>query len=102
VFCRCGRAVSGLAESGLIARPEVPSSEVEVREWWLVSADLAARLRAKQCPVIQFHELYMWGREATGIELEDDRDLIAAIESVPARPVPKPKQIKADATDEPR
>lgn len=95
VFCRCGRAVSRLVESELIARPDVPSSEVEVREWWLVSADLAARLRARLCPVVQFHELWMWGREATGIELEDDRELIAAIESVPPSPEPKPAQIKA-------
>lgn len=94
VYGRCGQAVTALAEGGLIPRPEVPSSEVEVREWWLVSADLAAKLRAKRCPVIQFFELYMWGREATGIGLEDDRDLLAAIESVPA---PHPEHAAAAA-----
>ena len=36
VFGRCGQAVSRLSASGLIPRPEVPTSEREVREWWLV------------------------------------------------------------------
>ena len=88
VFGRCGQAVSRLAESGLIPRPEMATSEHEVHEWWLVSADLAAKLRAERCPVLQFCELNMWGREATGTPLEDDEDLLAAIEPAPARPAP--------------
>jgi hypothetical protein len=80
---RCGRAVSGLVAGGLIARPEMPMSETEVREWWLVSEELAAKLRARQLPVLQYFELHMWGREETGIALEDDRELLAAIGPLP-------------------
>ena len=49
----------------------MPTSESEVHEWGLVSPDLAAKLRAERCPVLQFCELNMWGREATGTALED-------------------------------
>lgn len=83
VFGRCGQAVSGLVAAGLIARPEVEMSETEVREWWLVSPQLATKLRARGLPVLQFFELHMWGREETGIALEDDRDLLAAIGPLP-------------------
>jgi len=91
VFGRCGQAVSRLAASELVPRPEMPTSEHEVHEWWLVSADLAAKLRAERCPVLQFCELNMWGREATGTPLEDDEDLLAAIEPAPARRAPARK-----------
>ena len=92
VFCRCGQAVSQLAASELIPRPEMPTSEAEVHEWWLVSPDLAAKLRAEHLPVLQFGELYMWGRAATGMALEDDQELLAAIgELLPAQPKPKRK-----------
>jgi hypothetical protein len=84
VFCRCGQAVSRLAASDLIPRPEMSTSEAEVHEWWLVSPDLAAKLRAGRLPVLQFGELHMWGREATGVALEDDEGLIAAIGPVAA------------------
>jgi hypothetical protein len=33
IFCRCGQAVSRLAASELIPRPEMPTSENEVHEW---------------------------------------------------------------------
>jgi hypothetical protein len=88
VFGRCGQAVSRLAASELIPRPEMPTSESEVHEWWLVSADLAAKLRAARSPVLQFFELHMWGREATGTPLEDDEELMAAIGKSPARRAP--------------
>jgi hypothetical protein len=84
VYCRCGQAVSGLVAAELVARPEMPSSEPEVREWWLVSPELADKLRAAQQPVLRFHELNMWGRAATGAALEDDEDLAAAIGPLPA------------------
>jgi hypothetical protein len=84
VFCRCGQAVSKLVAADLIPRPEMPTSEAEVHEWWLVSPDLAAKLRAERLPVLQFAELHMWGREATGVALEDDEALIAAIGPPPA------------------
>ena len=74
--------------SELIPRPEMPTSESEVHEWWLVSPDLAAKLRAARSPVLQFCELHMWGREASGTALEDDEELMAAIGKPPARPAP--------------
>ena len=92
VFGRCGQAVSRLAASDLIPRPEMPTSESEVHEWWLVSPDLAAKLRAERRPVLQFCELNMWGREATGTALEDDEDLLAAIAPTPARRAPPPRR----------
>ena len=88
VFSRCGQAVSRLAASNLIPRPEMPTSEAEVHEWWLVSPGLAAKLRAARLPVLQFAELHMWGRAATGVALEDDEELIAAIEPLPTSPKP--------------
>jgi hypothetical protein len=88
VFGRCGQAVSRLAASGLIPRPDMPTSESEVHEWWLVSPELAARLRAERSPVLQFCELHMWGRAATGTALEDDEELLAAIGSPPERHTP--------------
>jgi hypothetical protein len=91
VFCRCGQAVSRLAASDLIPRPEMPTSEAEVHEWWLVSPDLAAKLRAERLPVLQFGELHMWGRGATGVALEDDEDLLAAIGPLAAPPAPRRK-----------
>jgi hypothetical protein len=94
VFGRCGQAVSRLAAAELVARPEMPTSESEVHEWWLVSADLAAKLRAERCPVLQFCELNMWGRSATGTALEDDEELLAAIGTPPARRAPARKPRK--------
>ena len=79
VFFRCGQAVSQLEENGLVPRPELATSEDEIHEWWLVSPDLAWRLRAASFPVLEFGELHMWGRSATGISLEDDLELIKAI-----------------------
>jgi hypothetical protein len=90
VFCRCGQAVSRLVESNLVARPEMPTSESEVHEWWLVSPELAAKLSAGQHPVLQFGELYMWGRSAIGVALEDDEELIAAIAPPVTRPRSRP------------
>lgn len=98
VFSRCGQAVSRLAASNLIPRPEMPTSEAEVHEWWLVSPDLAAKLRAERLPVLQFGELHMWGRAATGVALEDDEELIAAIQPLPARPTPRRKPAKRSAS----
>jgi len=85
VYGRCGQAVSRLVASELMPRPEMPTSESEVHEWWLVSPDLAAKLRAARSPVLQFCELHMWGREATGTALEEDEELMAAIGKAPAR-----------------
>jgi hypothetical protein len=84
VYGRCGQAVSRLVAAELVARPELPTSEAEVHEWWLVSPELAEKLRAAQQPVLQFHELNMWGRAETGIALEEDEDLAVAIGPLPA------------------
>ena len=84
VFHRCGRAVSRLVESGLVPRPEMPTSEAEVHEWWLVSAPLAAALRERGAPVLEFCELSMWGRAETGSPLEKDADLAAALSGLRA------------------
>ena len=84
VYGHCGQAVSRLVEAGLVPRPELASSEDEIHEWWLVSADLAARLRKAGLPVLQFAELHMWGRYASGGALEDDEELVAAVH--PLRP----------------
>jgi len=94
VFHRCGRAVSRLAEAGLVPRPEMPTSEAEVHEWWLVSAQLAAALRERGAPVLEFCELSMWGRAETGSPLEKDADLAAALSGLrsaarPLRRVPR-------------
>jgi hypothetical protein len=97
VFGRCGQAVSRLAASELVPRPEMPTSEQEVHEWWLVSPALAAKLRAECCPVLQFCELHMWGREATGTALEDDEQLLAAIGASPARRAPPPEPARSRA-----
>jgi hypothetical protein len=72
VFGRCGQAVSKLAESGLLARPAMPESETEIHEWWLVSPRAARELDALGQPVVQFCELYMWGRTQAPGPLEDD------------------------------
>ena len=88
VYGRCGQAVSRLVASELMPRPEMPTSESEVHEWWLVSPDLAAKLRAARSPVLQFCELHMWGREATGTALEEDEELMAAIGKPSARRAP--------------
>ena len=85
VYGRCGQAVSRLAAAQLVSRPELPTSEAEVHEWWLVSPELAEKLRATQQPVLSFYELNMWGRAVTGAPLEDDEDLAAAIGPLPAR-----------------
>ena len=77
VYSRCGQAVTKLAERGLIPRPELPDSETEIREWWLVSPASAGALRAAGEPVIQFCELWLWGRTRTG-GLEEDEALAAA------------------------
>jgi hypothetical protein len=79
VYCRCGHAVSRLFEIGLLARPDWITSEDEVREWWLVSRELAARLAAAGQPVVRFCELSMWGRSTTGVAPEDDLALHALI-----------------------
>lgn len=84
LFHRCGRAVSRLVEAGLVPRPEMPTSEAEVHEWWLVSAQLAAALRERGAPVLEFCELSMWGRAETGTPLEKDTDLAAALSGLRA------------------
>lgn len=79
ILSRWGQAVTRLAEAGLV--PEMPDSESEVHEWWLVSPAAARGLRAAGQPVLQFCELYMWGRTQGGGRVEDDRDLAAAARS---------------------
>jgi hypothetical protein len=79
VFTRCGRAVTRLVESGLLPRPELPNSEIEVREWWLVSAELARCLWSAGLPVLRLDELFMWGRATAGVPVRDDPELRAAI-----------------------
>ena len=79
VYFRCGQAVSRLCEAGLAARPELASSENEIREWWLVSAALADKLRSAGQTVLQFHELNMWGRGSTQVPPKDDLDLRGAL-----------------------
>jgi hypothetical protein len=87
VFARCGQAVTRLAESGLVARPEMPDSEAEVHEWWLVSPQAARALREAGEPVLQFCELFMWGRTHAPGPLEDDAALAQAAR-LPQPPVP--------------
>lgn len=79
VYGRCGRAVTRLADAGLLPAPELPVSELEIREWWLVSPLLAERLRAAGMPVVEFAELRMWGRTTAGRSLADDLELQAAL-----------------------
>ncbi|MEW6100177.1 MAG: hypothetical protein AB1666_13395 [Pseudomonadota bacterium] len=81
VFCRCDRAVSAMAGVSLIVRPEGLDSEREINEWWLVSGELAARLRSAGLPVVQLEELSFWGRFATGDALAEDPDLLGALPS---------------------
>jgi hypothetical protein len=78
VYSRCGQVVTRLAEGGLIARPEMPDSETEIREWWLVSPQLGRALHDAGQPVLQFCELWMWGRTHGGGRLEDDPELAKA------------------------
>jgi hypothetical protein len=84
VFCRCGQVVSTLVAAGLMQRPEMATSESEIYEWWLVSPDLADKLRARRAPVVQFCELNMWGRTRTGVPLTEDQTLLASIGSLEA------------------
>jgi hypothetical protein len=79
VFHRCGHAVSHLCEAGLLAPPVLASSETEINEWWLVSSELAGRLRAAGLPLLEFHELHMWGRTGSQTPLKDDLELLGAI-----------------------
>jgi hypothetical protein len=89
VYGRCGKAVTRLSEAGLIARPELPDSETEVREWWLVSPLAAGALREAGEPVLQFCELYLWGRtQPRGASLEDDPALGAAARPARAKESP--------------
>ena len=78
VFGRCGPAVTRRAASGLLPRPAMPDSETEIHEWWLVSPLAARALRSAGQPVVQFCELYMWGRTGGPGALEDDPELIKA------------------------
>lgn len=82
VFGRCGQVVSALAGAGLIARPELSVSEAEIYEWWLVSPALAEQLQARRAPVLRFCELWMWGRTQTGLPVEQDPTLIAALREI--------------------
>lgn len=83
IFCRCEHLVLRLVASNLLPQHEIFPGEYEIPEWWLVSRDLASRLRAAEQPVLGFTELHIWGRSATGLPFEDDIDLIAAIGSLP-------------------
>jgi hypothetical protein len=84
VYSRCGQAVTRLSEGGLIPRPEMPDSETEIHEWWLVSPSAAQALRAAGQPVVQFAELYMWGRTQAPGPLTADAALAKAAQ--PAEP----------------
>lgn len=79
VHGRCGQAVSRLAEAGLLPTPQLLTSEIEIHEWWLVSPELADKLRRARQAVVEFGELKMWGRGAAGTPLVDDLDLLDAI-----------------------
>lgn len=79
VLCRCGQAVSLLAQAGLLKWPGDVSSESEVNQWWMVTDALADRLKRCSQPVIRFGELNMWGRSSTSASLEDDADLLRAV-----------------------
>lgn len=79
VHGRCGQAVSRLAEAGLLPAPELITSEIEVHEWWLVSAELGDKLRQARMAVVNFGELTMWGRGSTGTPVEQDLDLLTVI-----------------------
>ena len=79
VLGHCGQAVTRLAEAGLVQWPVQPESEFEVHEWWLVSDELAVRLRDAGAPVLRFGELNRWGRSAAGIPLRDDAQLAGVI-----------------------
>lgn len=92
VFGRCGQVVSRLVEAQLIPRPEMPSSESEIYEWWLVSPDLAERLRARRMPVLQFLELNLWGRTSTGVPLAEDAVLLAVLNRAEQEPSPRRRQ----------
>ena len=74
VFFRCGQAVSRLCEAGLLTRPEF-SGNSEIREWWLVSAEMGAKLRSAGQPVLRFYELTIWGRTSTQVPPNDDFEL---------------------------
>lgn len=76
VLCRCGQAVTRLAQASLLEWPVECASESEVNQWWLVTDALASRLRAASQPVIRFGELNMWGRSSTSTKLEDDPELL--------------------------
>lgn len=82
VFGRCGAAVGSLCEAGLLARPELGSSENEVLQWWLVSAPLAARLREQGQAVLEFDELHFWASTAAERRLDDDPVLRRALAGV--------------------
>ena len=58
----------------------------------------AAKLRGAGLPVLQLGELHMWGRGATGVGLEDDEELVAAIGALQARPAPERTPAKRAAT----
>lgn len=88
LFCRCDRVITRLAASDLIPRQDIFPDEDEVSEWWLVSRDLAVRLRAASLPVVRFGELYFWGRSGIGMAPENDLELICAIELLPSRQMP--------------
>jgi len=78
VYSRCGEAVTRLEQAGLLGRPELPDSETEVREWWLVSPQLARILHDAGEPVLRFCELWMWGRTQGSGPLEEDPELLKA------------------------
>jgi hypothetical protein len=69
VFGRCGQAVSRLRERAHPRRRCRRASEVH--EWWLVSPDLAAKLRARAQPVCSSAAPHV-GPRSGGTALEDD------------------------------
>lgn len=79
VLGRCGQAVTRLVESGLVEWPAFSGDDTDICEWWLVSDELADRLREAHLPVLRFGELNMWGRTSVGTDMSEDLELVGAV-----------------------
>lgn len=66
-----GMTSNGFEEAGLAFQRRA--------EWWIVSAELALKLRAAGSPVLRFGDMHLWGRSAPRLPLQDDLQLLGAI-----------------------
>lgn len=78
-----GNLVSKLVEERVLSVPESflddEGEERDILSWYQVDEDMANRLRAASQCVVEFEELYLWGRASWGISLHLDIGLMKSM-----------------------